>query len=98
MGTKDNPGPNDCYAKAKPDEPMFTLLGRDPLAPDLIDYWADQHLDAAKERLMDVNIGEFSIEKAQVAGNAARKAQEKADEARACAKAMRQWRKANPDV
>jgi hypothetical protein len=31
MGTKSNPGPFDCYAKAEPDEPMFVLLARDPL-------------------------------------------------------------------
>ena len=29
MGTKNNPGKFDCYEHAKPDEPMFVLLGRD---------------------------------------------------------------------
>jgi hypothetical protein len=39
MGTKKNPGAFDCYAKAEPDEPTFTLLGRDPAAALTIRYW-----------------------------------------------------------
>jgi hypothetical protein len=38
--SKNNPGKWDCYAKAHPDEPMFVLLARDPLAPDLVREWA----------------------------------------------------------
>lgn len=41
MGTKNNPGQYDCYEKAMPDEPMFVLLARDPLAPILVNLWAD---------------------------------------------------------
>jgi hypothetical protein len=41
MGTKNNPGQYDCYANAHPDEPMFVLLARDPLAPILVRMWAD---------------------------------------------------------
>ncbi len=41
MGTKNNPGKFDCYANADPDEPMFVLLSRDPLAPILVRLWAD---------------------------------------------------------
>lgn len=40
MGTKNNPGAFDCYANAEPDEPMFTLLGRDEQAPELVRLWA----------------------------------------------------------
>ena len=40
MGTKNKPGRFDCYANAEPDEPMFVLLGRDPIAPLLVDLWA----------------------------------------------------------
>lgn len=40
MGTKNDPGTYDCYDKAEPDEPMFVLLGRDPLAPELVELWA----------------------------------------------------------
>lgn len=40
MGTKANPAPNDCYEKALPDEPMFTLLARDPDAFRVVEFWA----------------------------------------------------------
>ncbi len=40
MGTKNNPGQFDCYHNAAPDEPMFVLLARDPLAPILVEAWA----------------------------------------------------------
>lgn len=40
MGTKNNPGPFDCYAKADPDEPLFILRAKDPLAPALVRMWA----------------------------------------------------------
>jgi hypothetical protein len=42
MGTKLNPGKFDCYANALPDEPMFTLLARDPYAPWLLEEWAGE--------------------------------------------------------
>ena len=42
MGTKNNPGTYDCYAKAEPDEPIFILLGRDIGAPVLVEKWAEQ--------------------------------------------------------
>lgn len=40
MGTKNNPGRFDCYANARPDEPMFVLLGRDKHAPEVVRLWA----------------------------------------------------------
>jgi hypothetical protein len=40
MGTKNNPGEYDCYAKAGPDEPMFVLLARDKHAATLVRLWA----------------------------------------------------------
>ena len=40
MGTKNNPGEYDGYTKAEPDEPMFVLLARDPLAADQVRDWA----------------------------------------------------------
>jgi hypothetical protein len=40
MGTKNNPGRYDCHSRAHPDEPTFTLLGRDPLAASLVHLWA----------------------------------------------------------
>lgn len=39
MTTKNNPGQFDCYEKAAPDEPMFILLARDPVAPALVEAW-----------------------------------------------------------
>lgn len=38
MGTKNDPGA--CHAAAHPDEPMFVLLGRDPMAGSLVRMWA----------------------------------------------------------
>ena len=40
MGTKSNPAKFDCYANAKPDEPMFVLLARDRHASGLVRLWA----------------------------------------------------------
>jgi hypothetical protein len=54
MGTKNNPGIYDGHAKAEPEEPYFTLLGRDPIAPFLVGWWAglksthDPNADEAK--------------------------------------------------
>jgi hypothetical protein len=42
MGTKNNPGKYDCYAKAEPDEPMFILLARDTVAPKAVIYWCEE--------------------------------------------------------
>lgn len=42
MGTKNNPSKYDCYNKAKDDEPVFVLLGRDPHAPALVEAWAQE--------------------------------------------------------
>lgn len=39
MGTKNDPGKFDCYANAAPDEPMFILLGRDPVASFCVSLW-----------------------------------------------------------
>lgn len=44
MGTKNNPGKFDCFSKAEPDEPMFVLLGRDPVAATLVQLWAELRL------------------------------------------------------
>ena len=41
MGTKNKPGNFDCYANAEPNEPIFTVLGRDPNAGDSVRKWAD---------------------------------------------------------
>lgn len=41
MGTKNNPGNFNCYANADPDEPMFIILGRDPIGAGVVRAWAD---------------------------------------------------------
>jgi hypothetical protein len=40
MSSKTDPSQFDAYSKAEPDEPVFTLLARDPVAPPLIEAWA----------------------------------------------------------
>lgn len=40
MGTKRDPGPHDCYAKAGDDEPIFTLRAKDPIAAGIVRQWA----------------------------------------------------------
>ena len=45
MGTKQNPGEFDCYSKAEPDEPLFILRAKDPLAAGLVEQWAQKAED-----------------------------------------------------
>lgn len=42
MSTKNNPGAFRCYEAALPDEPIFTILARDPAAPATLQFWASQ--------------------------------------------------------
>lgn len=51
MGTKNQPGRFDCYDAAEPDEPIFILLARDPVAADLVREWVKrrQALDGGSE-------------------------------------------------
>lgn len=39
--TKLNPGPYDCYARLREDEPFFVLRAKDPDAPQLVEMWAE---------------------------------------------------------
>lgn len=53
MGTKNKPGTYDCYANAEPDEPIFVLLGRDPMAAELVRIWASmRQLSGEKDEKM----------------------------------------------
>lgn len=59
MGTKINPGAFDCEGKALPDEPKFTLLARDPHAPQLVRDWAQRRegtIDARERPASDMAI------------------------------------------
>lgn len=40
MSTKRNPSAYRCYEAALPDEPIFTILARDPAGPATLRYWA----------------------------------------------------------
>lgn len=85
MGTKRDPGKFDCYDKAEPDEPLFTLLARDPFAAVLVEQWAMMRDKARQERIEAKTISPAdNLEELR-----------KIDEARACADAMREWRRAN---
>jgi hypothetical protein len=64
VSTKNNPGPNSCYAKAHPDEPMFVLLARDPLAPPLVRRWA------AEQRLKEGGGDQRKIDEALACADA----------------------------
>src|SRR3990167_1330761 len=56
MGTKNKPGKFDCYSHADPDEPMFVLLGRDPIASVLVGLWVkirQEMGETNEEKLME---------------------------------------------
>lgn len=55
MGTKNNPGAYDCYQRAEPDEPLFVLLARDPMASVLVDLWASlrDHLAGNPSKVLE---------------------------------------------
>lgn len=86
MGTKANPAPNDCYAKAEDDEPMFTLLARDPQASGLVRQWAAQR-----------DLRFWGAAEAPTPDELAKHVR-KVDEARACADAMDAWRLAREEA
>lgn len=55
MGTKTNPSAFNCHAAAMPDEPIFTLLGRDPAAPSVIEAWCRQRTKMGKNDSIEDN-------------------------------------------
>lgn len=58
MSTKNNPGNFDCYANAKPDEEIFTLLERDDCSPVTIRFWCEQRILRGKNKPDDAQITE----------------------------------------
>jgi len=50
MTTKSEPSPFSCYDRAEPNEPIFTLLGRDPMAGILIRLWVKLREEAGEDR------------------------------------------------
>lgn len=75
MGTKNNPGKFDCYAHAEPDEPMFILLGRDPVAGVVVSLWAALRIalgETSPEKIAEakacaIAMTMFAIERGKVA-------------------------------
>lgn len=56
MATKIEPGAFDCYSRAKPDEPMFILLGRDKAAAKAVRYWVLERIKTGKNKATDHQI------------------------------------------
>lgn len=50
--------PNSCLSKAKDDEMVFVLLGRDVAAPAAIQEWIDERIDLEKNTESDAQIQE----------------------------------------
>lgn len=92
MGSKNDPGQFDCYANALPDEPMFVLLARDPLAPFLTQIWA--MLRAGNRNEASATFKKL-IAAPQSAVYVLNPEPEKAIEASDCALAMAAWRIGN---
>jgi hypothetical protein len=65
-----------CLGKAADDEPVFVLRAQDALSDELVDKWADDAIGAFPALEMDAK---------------GRGLVHKINEARDCAKAMRQW-------
>lgn len=80
MGTKAKPGKYDCYEKAYPNEPIFTLRAKDPNASRLVRQWAAHATDG----FAGLTILKMSPEE-----------QEKINEALAVAEAMDEWHRIN---
>lgn len=62
MGTKAKPGTFDCYANAAPNEPMFILLARDPMAPLLIRMWAHMRWIHGEDRMKVAEALQLALE------------------------------------
>lgn len=90
MATKNNPGKYDCYGNAGPDEPIFTLRAKDPLAEFLVAAWAALKAgdtEAAKKLMDDAAAAHAESGKPLLPYQ-----DEKSIEAQQCASAMRSWR------
>jgi hypothetical protein len=87
MGTKRNPGPHDCHAKAGDDEPIFTLRAKDPIAPEIVRLWAavrGGNIEEVNKVLDEIAVHVFFARQAP-------EDSEKLNEARKVADDMRQW-------
>jgi hypothetical protein len=90
MGTKNEPGAYDCYAKLGPDEPYFLLRAKDPVAPYLTMMWAASRKGdwaGCLDLVTAMTINE------DIAARIGSDDNPKLGEARACARSMDEWRK-----
>lgn len=89
MATKNKPGNYDCYDKAKGDEPIFTLRGKDPAASYLVMIW-----EASRQGKLDlmISIARLMMMDQRILAKVGTDEPEKLAEARACAAAMLMWR------
>ena len=91
MGTKNNPGRFDCYAKLAPDEPYLTLRAKDPSAPYLVNIWsAVRNADWSRAAVIFVNM----LADPAMRLRATEQRYDKLDEANSVAVEMREWRNA----
>lgn len=58
INTLETPGEFDAMANLRPDEPYFLLVGRDRLAPPLVQKWADDNRERALKDFQDGHITE----------------------------------------
>lgn len=58
LKTQELENPNSCLNRARDDEPVFVLLGRDVTAPDTIRRWANERIHAGKNLPGDQQIKE----------------------------------------
>lgn len=84
MSTKEIPGPFDGLERALPDEPVFTLRAKDPLAIQLVREWVFQRRQAIVH-------GDLPDEKRELELIQAR-------EAEMIAEAMEDWRTGHQEV
>lgn len=63
INTLETPGEFDALVKLRPNEPYFMLIGRDRLAPPLVDEWADKN---RRRALADHQAGLIDREKLEL--------------------------------
>lgn len=85
-----DPSPFDPIDRTAPDEPIFTLVGRDPFAPAAVRHWVDLTRSAACAGLIDALPGAPEIERHQ-------EKLRQCSEADIIAAEMDRWRKGHPE-
>lgn len=63
INTLETPGEFDALRSLQPDEPYFLLLGRDRLAPKLVQQWADDNRTRARDEHQRNLIGDERLQR-----------------------------------